>query len=645
MAVPVGDWLGADRVDANARSSAVPLLVAFVGLLAGCFGGAPAGSEEDAAATLPALPSDLAMDRFELVSRNDTAATWEWEGAVPAYAGGATPAPSLTSTFQLPAALPLTVTVLFEKSAAGVLGAIVDGQDNARCFGSSVSSDAELCHLALPFPLAANETWRFTAWPDAIPDTETRFHVTLGLNIEPRHVPRPVAFGNDGPRAVPSGFADARFVVHPSGLPVSEPTVGVTSMGNLFVPAPLPRTGPSGESRAPLTTLRSADGGRTWQPTIASTSVGADLDPWAWVDPATDRVFRVGLTGTCSEVAFSDDEGRTWDSRPLRGCGIPGGHYEKLTTGPPPAGVDTSGYPNVVYYSSSVLADYLTDGAVVGHTGGVLVSASLDGGTTWQPGGLAHPARRSCYGWGGPVVVAPDGTAFSPAQFCDGVRIALSTDGAATWHEDAVLDARGMMGGFLGPSMAVDAEGRAYAVYSDRNGRAVLHVRDPATGDWSDAIDVTPPGVNATTFTLVDVGLPGRVAIAFHGTPSDPASWPRVNPIDAPDDAAWHLHVVISANALGADPTFVDFQLTPAHDPIQRGCIDLQGSQTASCRNLADFIDMTVRDGRPFVVFADGCVSCDDAASSRDSVLGLATFFEGEGLGGARLGPFLGATT
>jgi hypothetical protein len=67
----------------------------------------------------------------------------------------------------------------------------------------------------------------------------------------------------------------------------------------------------------------------------------------------------------------------------------------------------------------------------------------------------------------------------------------------------------------------------------------------------------------------------------------------------------WHLYVAYTYDG-GASWTTVD--ATPT-DPVQRGCIWLQGGSNV-CRNLLDFMDATVdKQGRVLVGYADGCTA------------------------------------
>ncbi|HJQ93513.1 MAG TPA: sialidase family protein, partial [Candidatus Thermoplasmatota archaeon] len=454
--------------------------------------------------------------------------------------------------------------------------------------------------------------WTIEVWSDRAP-SPISFEVVLEVSVTPAGRPATVTYQTG--RTIPptSDVEDLAIDVHPAGRATREPSLGSTSQGVLF----------TNEFQG---ILRSMDGGQSWRFLRPDVSAGElDADPWVWADPITDRVFRLSLQLGCSWLDISDDLGETWTAQPLGGCGKPVHHYQKLTTGPPPAGVGTRGYPNVVYYVSAELLPHpLSANPLAGGTR-TWITRSLDGGATWEPGQELHPLRPGCAVFAGPVVVDASGTAYNAAQYCDGYRIAISRDGGRSWSEDAVLSLDGpRFGGILGPDMAVDSEGGAYVVHPGDAGRLTLNYRDPRTGQWSAPIDATPPGLQATTFPVIEAGEPGRVAIAFLGTTSDPDGWPTPNPSFATDDASWHLHIVLATDAFEAGARFTSYQVTPDHDPVQRGCIWQEGPAAEEpCRNLQDFIDMRQLDDRIVVAFVDGCIECLDAASSRGAWLHL----------------------
>ncbi|MGZ6826977.1 MAG: sialidase family protein, partial [Mycobacteriales bacterium] len=124
---------------------------------------------------------------------------------------------------------------------------------------------------------------------------------------------------------------------------------------------------------------------------------------------------------------------------------------------------------------------------------------------------------------------------------------------------------------------------------------------------WTRPVDLsTPLGLHNVQFPEVIAGDKGRAAMSFIGTKG------------IGDDqhegfvGEWHLYV---ATTVDGGRTWSTVDATP-HDPVQRGCISLQGTSNktvtdnliCSQRNLLDFNDITVdRAGRVLVAYSDGC--------------------------------------
>lgn len=381
------------------------------------------------------------------------------------------------------------------------------------------------------------------------------------------------------------------------GKPGGEPSLGVTGDGTIFV------------ALLDGKLARSTDHGRTWdviETGNAVTKPKTNLDPWMWVDPFTDRVYNGPLYVVCTWLAWSDDRGETWETNPVAGCGIPAHDHQKITTGPPAEGVKTNGYPNVMYYSYNSFRQE-----------GTWISTSLDGGKTFDVGQAVHAPSECQSGVAGPVAVAPDGTAYSPKPTCKGVDVAVSTDSGKTWGKPVSINGAG--GDKALASMvdaAVDAAGNAYVAWVGGDGRTYLASSTDKGATWSEPKAVSPPGVNAAVFPVVSAGSAGRVAVGYVGTTADSSKWKSRSAEDAKDDVAWHLYVSFTEDATAANATFVSYRATPEDDPVQVGCIWQSGGGNP-CRNLLDFIDMVERDGRVYLVFADGCDKCDSAKESR----------------------------
>ena len=392
----------------------------------------------------------------------------------------------------------------------------------------------------------------------------------------------------------------------------AEPTLGVLSDGTIFTT--------SGGARI----TRSADHGRSWDVLESGTPVTrpkVSLDPWLWVDPLTDRVYNAPLYVVCTWATWSDDAGASWDANPLAGCGVPAHDHQKLTTGPAPEGVETDGYPNVVYYSYN---SFRREGTVI--------TASYDGGRTWGLGTVAHPPSGCHRGLAGPVAVGPTGVAYSPKPTCEGISIAVSRDGGQSWSEPTVLTGAGMDEALASMTdAAVDAAGNAYVTWVGGDGRVYYAASVDEGETWSEPRAVSPPAIQASVFPVVTAGDAGRVAFGYLGTSANASKWESRSAQDADGKAAWHLHLTFTEDATAESPSFVTVQATPEDDPVQVGCI-WQSGGSDPCRNLADFFDMVEQGGRIYLVFADGCDKCTSAGQSRGAEVKVAIVERGPSL-------------
>jgi hypothetical protein len=114
-------------------------------------------------------------------------------------------------------------------------------------------------------------------------------------------------------------------------------------------------------------------------------------------------------------------------------------------------------------------------------------------------------------------------------------------------------------------------------------------------------------------FPEVVAGDDDRAAFAWLGT--NAIGDDQHNGFNGPDGrpAVWHMYI---STTYDAGKTWNTVDATP-RDPVQRGCVDLQGisnktvtdNNICSQRNMLDFNDMTVdKHGRALVAYADGCI-------------------------------------
>lgn len=279
------------------------------------------------------------------------------------------------------------------------------------------------------------------------------------------------AHDSGGWRTVPAAFADLRFSVHATGYRRGEPSIAVAGDGSIFT---------VGEQSA---VIRSRDRGVSWQVLDDGlTEPATDVDPFLWLDTDTGRLYNSRLTVDCVPhspvpacavglslagwLSWSDTQGTSWAMNPLVGLALV--DHQKLTTGPPPQGVATNGYPNLLYFVYNAIREgFVTDTIGIGEapslTDGVNVEVSNDGGATFLTHAQAD-ANGCVGGIASPAVVAPDGTAYIAhyAAGCDGLWIVRSDDGGATWSRVGQLIDVGAAPWGLDPMMAVDDAGNAY---------------------------------------------------------------------------------------------------------------------------------------------------------------------------------------
>ncbi|HKF42609.1 MAG TPA: Ig-like domain-containing protein [Thermoanaerobaculia bacterium] len=379
----------------------------------------------------------------------------------------------------------------------------------------------------------------------------------------------------------------------PLGTSAGEPSIGVNwKTGSVFIEA--------------ITQTLKVNFNDCYSPAVASwadksapTSV-TSFDPILFTDPRTGRTVVSQLISSagvvplpgegCSLSSFSDDDGETWI--PSKGCGTPGGYDHQTVGGGPfhaPLTRDPSlpTYPNAVYYCSQ-------EGVTA------YCARSDDGGLTYGPGVPIYTSE--CGGLHGHVKVSSaDGTVYVPNRSCFGDStanqgIVVSEDNGLTWTVRRIPFS---IPGAVDPSVGIGADGTLYFGYQNGDGRAKIAISHDKAVSWTDAGDVGAKfGIQNTAFPVVTAGDADRAAFSFLGTPTGG------NFQSANFDGVWHLY---SAHTYDGGATWTTVDATP-NDPVQRGCIWMQGGSNP-CRNLLDFMDSTVdKVGRVLVGYADGCV-------------------------------------
>jgi hypothetical protein len=171
------------------------------------------------------------------------------------------------------------------------------------------------------------------------------------------------------------------------------------------------------------------------------------------------------------------------------------------------------------------------------------------------------------------------------------------------------------------PWLSLDEHGNVYAVWV-HNGKMFYSymlidskANNPKLGgrpgtEWSTEVEITPPGIGATIFPEIVAGSPGRVAIAFDGTP-DFDTEGRKPTDDAPPNARWYSYVSVLTNALGQGGPVQVRTGRVSHRIIHTGNICTSGTTCAATvpekdRSLLDLIDIGLdADGAVGVVYTD----------------------------------------
>jgi hypothetical protein len=407
------------------------------------------------------------------------------------------------------------------------------------------------------------------------------------------------------------------------GRKAAEPTLGVDRNGAIYTVASafdaIPGNPPKNEPRTLVE--RSTDGGRTWhmqQPSIAGqNSMVVSTDPYLYVDPnvsqATGRIFDIDLQGVNgAHLAFSDDQGKTWTQTVLTSAGV--NDHQTLVSGPEPKGVPIPltdpAYQKVVYYCVNQIAD---GSCIRSFDGGkTFLQGNQSGYEAFNPGYLSSFDNSHnegiCGSLHGHAVTDKDGRLFVPRGYCDIPMLAISADAATTFHTVQVSNVS-MYGEQA--SVAVDRDGTLYYVWQGGgHNLPYLSVSRDHGEHWSTPLMVAPPGVHEVDFPTIDVGDPGKIAITFPGTTSAGGDKDKTRP--------WNSYVVMSTNALSANPLFLSNIANPKWDPVHRG--DCGGESGGRCGRMYDFLDIVsspIDHGRVFATAVDTCTTYLSCSTKR----------------------------
>lgn len=409
------------------------------------------------------------------------------------------------------------------------------------------------------------------------------------------------------------------------GRRAAEPTIGVNRNNTAFFAA---STFDFPTSTAPVRlartlVMRSQDKGQTWQavsPDLAAnlpedeqvlplTFPPTSLDPYVYLDPVglkpsatTGRIFSVDLDLVCGANAiFSDDEGAHWTSVPLFGCTVPLNDHQTLVTAPPPPGLSTIAYPSMLYVCYNRVSDSICSRS---NNGGLFFTTTSPAFTGVDPAA----GGSLCGGLTGHLAADSAGRIFLPKGHCGLPWVAASADGGASWTRVKITPNTPMADHEV--TLAVDTADNIYAVWQDGTFRlAFLSVSRDHGMTWSTPIMFTPPGVHEVNFPTIIAGDPGRIAVLFPGSQSQNFSDPT---------RPWNIYIVVSVNALDANPTFIWTTANDPTDPVHRGNCGPGRCDAQDGGSMFDFlhIQLSPADGAFWGTASKTCVTDPNPANN-----------------------------
>jgi hypothetical protein len=394
----------------------------------------------------------------------------------------------------------------------------------------------------------------------------------------------------------------------------AEPSIRAAQDGALYITAPvglgsggIPRVVDSDETQAVRggdMLWRSTDGGATWTELGSYDGAAGGGDSDITSTPG-GTLFASGLTLACVTLSRSGDQGQSWVTNPIGGCGGTVADDRQWN--------DTYG-EDVVYTAFGNIAlgtievsrsDVLSPLA----QGGPSVPVSGDTEYQW-PGVLDVDQRTGSVAVGWNTVGAPndcDEGCSAPASSAepDEVRVAVLDDTGTPVAGSPFLVASRPFDTFDSfVSVDTGRDGTVYAAWSERHPEAsetwtMLASSADGGRTWSAPVKVNASPAT-TTFPWVSAGDAGRVAVSYYGTSAGGASPEVVN-------GDWSVYSAFSDDG---GQSFDESQVTGT---MHQGSICTSGTGCASgTRDLADFFE-TDYDAR-------GCLVTTYTDNSRDVV-------------------------
>ncbi|MDQ1704477.1 MAG: hypothetical protein QOF18_843 [Frankiaceae bacterium] len=461
------------------------------------------------------------------------------------------------------------------------------------------------------------------------------------LHPQPAHLPR--ACGNS------TGFpgAESHLVIRNDGSVVYTPAVlpsGLLGTGT----APVDQNSQSQSNASPAGLAVTSDHGSHWRVLKPSGVTWNPTDHSDYVDAASGRMFfedygPIPLAPSMgpqqegpAHINWTDDL-RHWHHTVISGLTLP--ENPRFTSGRAPAGnaKPQGGYPSVLYFCANTNVGFVSP-VIAGR----MCFRSLDGGDTWAQRALlftgAAPQHAEC-GGNGEVYsaidgyypqAAPDGSLYVMVACGGKTYLARSKDEAATFpvvHGQSgpvtlpvVTPGPGAVGG--SPELRITNDGTFLLSYQQGN-HLLMRLSTTRGVTWSNAVDLTAPGVTAIKqWTMASSGR-GDVAFAYLGHRKGQSTW---------DGYLTSTRNVLRGFRSPGGPVFLSGQVNPVKRPLLYGN-GVQGSGYLEGPGGTplpypppfnqqmfgnDFIGAAVApDGTPWGSFTQDCGPAYDSAGCR----------------------------
>ncbi len=386
----------------------------------------------------------------------------------------------------------------------------------------------------------------------------TWYHYPGGLNA----MNNTSALGGDN---IPFLSAGSYYSI---GMSTFEPTMGITSTGNLYMASY--GNGPAGSTAvvqcSGLTSMSADNLDYTCQNVYGPfLPVANSNDPYIYVDPWTDRIMKFDMHALLGmTVEWSDDEGDSWTG-PTVATGYSVQDHQTIASSPYPA----------------MLHETLWVFCINGNFPFPVCSASQDGGATWGPELPGAPADCQSGGLSAHLIGAENGNFYRGQIGCDGSGYSMykTDDGALTWSEHVLpTEVSGTADTWNAEEaqVSVDSDSNVYAMWMGSDNLPYFSYSLDDASTWSEAQMIAPSHLEGTGFPVVIAGDAGRVAFGYVATTGD---------------GVWHGYISMMTDAFNETPLITTVMVNDPSDPLDNA------SPTCGyerCGGFGDFLDMQI---------------------------------------------------